>query len=59
MAIEDLEIMQISGTAIPLPGDNIDTDRITPADAMKEITFIRMANFLYRDERKDPEHPEV
>ena len=57
MAIEDLKIIQILGTAIPLPGDNIDTDRITPADAMKEITFINMASFLYRDERKDPDHP--
>lgn len=56
MTIED-KIMQISGTAIPLPGDNVDTDRITPADSMKQLTYARMPDFLYRDEKRNPEHP--
>lgn len=57
-SIEELKIVRISGRAIPIPGDNIDTDRITPADAMKEPTFDRAVEYLFRDARKkDPNHP--
>lgn len=54
----DSRIIEISGTAIPIPGDNIDTDQITPADAMKEPTFDNAASYLFRDARKkDANHP--
>jgi 3-isopropylmalate/(R)-2-methylmalate dehydratase small subunit len=37
LAIEKIE--RVSGTAIPLRGDNVDTDRIIPARFLKSITF--------------------
>ena len=58
ISIDELKVVRISGTAIPIPGDNIDTDRITPADAMTEPTFDRAVEYLFRDARKaDPNHP--
>lgn len=58
MANNELQIKQIPGRAIPLPGDNIDTDQITPADSLKETTFNNMASYLFRDaKKKDPNHP--
>ncbi len=57
-SIDELKVVRISGTAIPIPGDNIDTDRITPADAMTEPTFDRAVEYLFRDARKaDTNHP--
>ena len=57
MAIEAARITEISGRAIPLRGDDTDTDRITPADALKEPTFEKMADYLFRDERRaNPNH---
>ena len=54
----DSRIITVSGTAVPLPGKDIDTDQITPADAMKEITFDKAVSYLFRDARKeDPNHP--
>lgn len=47
------QIRQISGRAIPVRGNNIDTDRIIPARYMKEITFSRMGEFPFYDERFD------
>lgn len=56
MAIEN--IIKVSGTAIPIPGDNIDTDQITPADAMTELTYDSVVKYLFRDARKkDSNHP--
>ena len=57
-SIDELKVVRISGTVIPIPGDNIDTDRITPADAMTEPTFDRAVEYLFRDARKaDRNHP--
>jgi len=47
------KITRISGTAIPVRGNDIDTDRIVPARFMKEITFTRMGEFPFYDERFD------
>lgn len=46
-------IIRVSGRAIPLRGNDIDTDRIIPARFMKEITFSRMGEFPFYDERFD------
>ncbi len=54
----DREIKIISGTAVPLPGNNIDTDRIMPARFMKEITFGNTGSHVFYDERYDDDGEE-
>ena len=44
---------KISGRAVPIRGNDIDTDRIIPARYLKEITFARMGEFPFYDERFD------
>jgi len=44
-------ITTITGTAIPKRGNDIDTDAIIPARFLKEITFARMGEYPFFDER--------
>ena len=44
-------VVKISGTALPLPGDNIDTDRIIPARFLKSISFEGLEDHLFEDDR--------
>ncbi len=60
MALE--KILQVNGRAVPVIGEDIDTDRIIPARFMKCITFDGLGEFAFYDERKnedgtDKEHP--
>lgn len=48
------KITSITGRAVPVPGNDIDTDRIIPARFMKCVTFDGLGEFLFHDVRKDP-----
>ncbi|HEY1236013.1 MAG TPA: 3-isopropylmalate dehydratase small subunit [Candidatus Binatia bacterium] len=50
---EIVKITAISGTAVPIRGNDIDTDRIIPARYLKEPTFARMGDYPFFDERFD------
>ncbi len=55
-------ITKISGTAVYVPGSDIDTDRIIPARFMKCITFAGLGDYLFYDVRRntdgsDKQHP--
>ena len=47
------KINQVTGTAIYVPGDDIDTDRIIPARFMKCVTFDGLGEYLFHDVRYD------
>ena len=47
------KINQISGSAVYVPGDDIDTDRIIPARFMKCVTFDGLGEYLFHDVRFD------
>ena len=50
---EIVKITKVSGTAVPIHGNDIDTDRIIPARYLKEVTFARMGEYPFFDERFD------
>ena len=45
-------IKKVTGKAVFVPGDDIDTDRIIPARFMKCITFDGLGEYLFYDVRK-------
>ena len=47
------KINQVSGSAVYVPGDDIDTDRIIPARFMKCVTFDGLGEYLFHDVRYD------
>lgn len=44
-------IITITGKAVPVPGANMDTDRIIPARFLKCVTFDELAGTMFYDER--------
>jgi 3-isopropylmalate/(R)-2-methylmalate dehydratase small subunit len=56
------KVTQVAGTAVHIPGQDIDTDRIIPARFMKCVTFDGLGEFAFYDVRKnadgsDKPHP--
>ena len=47
------KITSVSGRAVTVPGNDIDTDRIIPARFMKCVTFDGLGEFLFYDVRKN------
>jgi 3-isopropylmalate/(R)-2-methylmalate dehydratase small subunit len=45
------QIRSIAGTGLPVPGDNIDTDRIIPARFLRSVSFEGLEAHLFADDR--------
>jgi 3-isopropylmalate/(R)-2-methylmalate dehydratase small subunit len=56
------EVHSVSGTGVPIYGNDIDTDQVIPARFMKVVTFDGLGQFAFFDQRFDDddtpkEHP--
>ena len=49
------KITSVTGRAVHVPGNDIDTDRIIPARFMKCVTFDGLGQYLFHDVRKNPD----
>jgi len=53
--VEIPEVNYVSGTGVPIRGNDIDTDQIIPARFMKVVTFDGLGEFAFFDVRFDDE----
>ena len=58
MAEEIPSVDRVAGTAVPVRGNDIDTDQIIPARFMKVVTFDGLGEFAFFDQRFDDEDDE-
>ncbi|MFB6129097.1 MAG: 3-isopropylmalate dehydratase small subunit [Halorhabdus sp.] len=49
------EVREVTGTGVPIRGNDIDTDQIIPARFMKVVTFDGLGQFAFFDVRYDDE----
>ncbi|QHS15907.1 3-isopropylmalate dehydratase small subunit [haloarchaeon 3A1-DGR] len=52
------KVTEVSGTGIPVRGNDVDTDQIIPARFMKVVTFDGLGQFAFFDQRFDDEDNE-
>jgi 3-isopropylmalate/(R)-2-methylmalate dehydratase small subunit len=46
-------VTSVGGPAVPVRGNDIDTDQIVPARFLKEVTFDNMGEYAFHDVRRD------
>ena len=49
----DKTVTAVTGPAVPVRGNDIDTDQIVPARFLKEVTFDNMGEYAFYDVRRD------
>ena len=50
---QEKTVAEVDGQAVPVRGNDIDTDQIVPARFLKEVTFDNMGEYAFYDVRRD------